>query len=706
MKKILLPALMLPMIAAAQMTYTGGPNNLTSECSAIWASGDSALMGYNDGLYRTLDGGQTWNNLTNGIPYNCDPRVIEYTDGKLFVATNNNSRMYTSTDFGNSFIAEGGNLALLSPTAGTSGPGIAMIGGTLVAPSIYNSSTSSWDAVVSGGLTHDIEYLAEDTIWVCSGSVSSGTTRYSHDNGQTWTDVVNEPNTDIGGGIMMNALAKSIAKVGGRIIVGTNLNGFPILYSDDYGTTWTAATASGYGCSQILVVNDNLILALFGGGIQQSTDQGETWTLVNAVSGPMAIWKGDKLLCGNYEFDNYGSGALLKVHGVPGTASNLVPHNGQLLSAVHGNIMAYNPTTAQWSVFQDTNSFGNPLGAKSLFIDNGTYYAVTDNDVFASTDGGVTFQYYDLLSLVNQTKMTFLDELAGKKFLASVNSSASQKPRINYSTDGGVTYTNTTFSNNISYGLYGAGANFVENILDAGNNVLVADFNAGYAISSDGGLNWTFSGGTWDQSWMTVSGSTIYNQNTNVQNGTKTFKKSTDGGATWQNVSMTGLPNSGGANYNGFYGAALLNGKVCTYNVFHAPRGIYELNESAGTWSLVANTDCLFEDWDGVTELSYHVGSYYANWFLNGTYTSESIPGAGIDDFFEAIIKVYPNPSSGVFRIETEEPQMIRVYDLFGKMVYQNVEDENEVIDLSACPVGVYLLKVGNSSGMIKLIKY
>lgn len=706
MKKILFSGLLLPVLASAQMNYTGGPNNLTAECKAVWASGDSALMGYNKGLYRTLDGGQNWEYLTNGIPYDCDPRVIEYADGKLYVASNNASRMYTSTDFGDSFIVEAGNLALLSPTAGTSGPGVSMIGGTLVAPSIYNSSTSAWDAAVSGSMTHDIEYLAEDTIWLCSGSVTSGTTQYSHDNGQTWTAVINEPNTDIGGGVIMNALAKAIAKVGSRIIVGTNLNGFPILYTDDYGTTWTAANATGYVTSQILVVNPNLILAVIGGGIYQSTDQGVNWTYLNPAHGELAVWKNNKLLSGNYEYDNLGAGNLLKIHSVPGTASNLVPYNGLLLSAVHGNIMSYDPALGVWEVFQDTAAIGDDLNASNLFIHNGNMYTLRNSGTSYtsafSTDNGVTFNYFDVLSLVGQSNFSYIGNVSGKDFIGSFQNPNNQ-PRISYSTDGGATYTNASFSNNISSGLYGAGANYCENILDAGNNVLVADFNAGYAISTDGGLNWTFTGGAWDQSYMTVSGNTIYHYNTAILSGTKTLKMSADGGSSWQNVSLTGLPNSGGSNYNGYFGVWLLNGKVNTYNAHEAPRGIYELDETTNTWSLVANSECPFPNWDGVTELSYHGGNYYASWFLGGVYSSGAV--SGVENYADAHVRVYPNPSNGMFTIEGVEGQNLVIYNLYGQIVYQGKSANNGTINLEELPGGIYLLQVGNLPGTIRLVK-
>lgn len=708
MKKIILPFLLVSSLASAQMTFTGGPLNTSGDCQAVWASGDSALIGYDESLYRTIDGGNSWDLLNVGIPINCDPRVIEYADGKLFVATNNNSRMYTSTDFGDTFIAEGGNLALLSPRAGTSGPGISMIGGTLVSPSIYNSSTSAWDVAVSGSMTHDIEYLAQDTIWACSGNVSSGTTRYSHDNGLTWTDVVSEPNTDIGGGVISASPALSIGKVGSRILIGTVLNGFPILYSDDYGSTWNASNATGYYCYQILTVNDNLILARIGGGIFKSIDQGVNWTFINASHGELAIWKTDKLLSGNYEYDNYGEGALLKVHGSITSATSLIAKNGNLLSVAAGNIVQYDPGQNEWSVFQDTNDIGSALNAENLWVVGSEMYTAVNsfpnNGIpYLSTDNGVTFSSFDLNGKVGQVNMGYIGDVNGTRFIGSYGT-PTQQPRISYSTDGGSTYTNAVFSNSIAYGLGGSGANFVENIYEAGTNVLVADFNAGYALSTNGGLDWTFSGGPWDLSIMATTSNNIYKYIGDVLMGTKSLKLSADDGNSWQNVPLTGLPNSSSGSFNGYYGVWNLNGKICTYNAFEAPRGIYEFDEASSTWSMIGNTEFYYPDWDGVTDLSYHNNVYYANWYLNGVYKSASGPLSVVENK-KVEVRAYPNPTTGIFQIDSEG-KVFEVYNIYGQLIKQFDTSKSQFIDIQDQPSGVYFLKsIDANSGILKIIK-
>ncbi len=67
-------------------------------------------------------------------------------------------------------------------------------------------------------------------------------------------------------------------------------------------------------------------------------------------------------------------------------------------------------------------------------------------------------------------------------------------------------------------------------------------------------------------------------------------------------------------------------------------------------------------------------------------------------------IKVYPNPSTGIYNIES--PQSINdimIYDLIGRKVYNSSNNKN-IIDLSSQPEGIYLLQI-NGNVWVKLSK-
>ena len=76
-------------------------------------------------------------------------------------------------------------------------------------------------------------------------------------------------------------------------------------------------------------------------------------------------------------------------------------------------------------------------------------------------------------------------------------------------------------------------------------------------------------------------------------------------------------------------------------------------------------------------------------------------------------ILVYPNPTTGVFTIECKSTNLngccFRIYDIFGKLlISNNLTKENNTIDLSSQPAGIYLLQLiedGESAGFQKIVK-
>lgn len=76
-------------------------------------------------------------------------------------------------------------------------------------------------------------------------------------------------------------------------------------------------------------------------------------------------------------------------------------------------------------------------------------------------------------------------------------------------------------------------------------------------------------------------------------------------------------------------------------------------------------------------------------------------------------IKIYPNPTDGIFSVEiigmqSPEDASITIYNMTGVIVYYNdqLKTTNE-IDLTSCPSGIYLLitKVDGKTGSWKVLK-
>ena len=92
-------------------------------------------------------------------------------------------------------------------------------------------------------------------------------------------------------------------------------------------------------------------------------------------------------------------------------------------------------------------------------------------------------------------------------------------------------------------------------------------------------------------------------------------------------------------------------------------------------------------------------------------YTDE-FPGScdilnSVDDHRYIEVGISPNPSTGIFRIETPQKSTYRIYDLFGRIVKKGQLDGVSEIDLSSEPDGIYLLLSGNEKGVsaTKLVK-
>jgi alpha-tubulin suppressor-like RCC1 family protein len=71
-------------------------------------------------------------------------------------------------------------------------------------------------------------------------------------------------------------------------------------------------------------------------------------------------------------------------------------------------------------------------------------------------------------------------------------------------------------------------------------------------------------------------------------------------------------------------------------------------------------------------------------------------------------IKIYPNPSTGIFTISLEVDADVIVHDLLGKVIYANkVKAGNNTIDISNYQSGMYLLQVETENGSVtkKLLK-
>jgi DNA-binding beta-propeller fold protein YncE len=71
------------------------------------------------------------------------------------------------------------------------------------------------------------------------------------------------------------------------------------------------------------------------------------------------------------------------------------------------------------------------------------------------------------------------------------------------------------------------------------------------------------------------------------------------------------------------------------------------------------------------------------------------------ENFEQNIIKLYPNPNKGKFKINIDTNFKIEIYDILGQLVYNKVENQNETEIETALKKGIYFVKIINEESKI-----
>ncbi|MES2681246.1 MAG: T9SS type A sorting domain-containing protein [Bacteroidota bacterium] len=324
------------------------------------------------------------------------------------------------------------------------------------------------------------------------------------------------------------------------------------------------------------------------------------------------------------------------------------------------------------------------------------------------------------------------------------------KSGLVHSTDNGQNWTNLN-PNGFSI------SDFAYDIAFSGNNLLLV--SSSLWMSTDNGQNWVAGGSgltaNLDLSSMTVLPDGTVFLTASANSGpiaVPSLFKSTNNGATWVNVTMSGIPTTMEipvdiTNVNGVLIMSLKNLGSTTGSIYYSTNGGVNWtasNSPAAAWQFYED-NCFTKDASGavyiigrelapsgiklfkstdngqtwVSVSNTGLGNIAPSAFLKTSgpflvggggsmdgemYSSVSVTGIN-EQQGSTRATAFPNPSSGKFTLSPpngKEIKRVEVINVNGEIVYSDNDPEKE-IDLSRMPSGVYILRLQGDSDFITL---
>jgi len=234
-----------------------------------------------EGLYRTLDRGQTWESI--GDFFN---KAILVKDGNLYVGRMS-SGLYQSSDSGSTWTLIEGNSNSIMDGASIEAltfAGDDIFAGGYYAEGFFRSTDNgvTWDTSDNGLPNAHFSNGIEDNFPTIFGLYLDGHKLFaaaadgiylSLDSGASWSQISSQP-------------AQTIVRSGGNLLAGTWDVG--ILLSSDDGATWHPSSddMQNTNVTSMTSIGTHLFAATYGSGVWSSNDSGTTWNLLDSPLAP------------------------------------------------------------------------------------------------------------------------------------------------------------------------------------------------------------------------------------------------------------------------------------------------------------------------------------------------------------------------------------------------------------------------------------
>lgn len=650
--------LLIPSVGLAQAfgTWESNPKlNLPVDAIAVNPYTNNVFLAANKTLYKSSDQGNTWTNISSGLPSSTITKITVTDQNTIYVGIQN-SGLYRSSDNGTTWQSVNGNLqgnfflyiAIVDDKAS----------GTLYLVADNKIFKTTDDGTNWTEINYDLPSVNINDL-VVDGNGNLYLSIYSFKiykltaGSQTWSDVSN--------GLPQSS--PDVLAVDGdsnTIYVGTYWNG--IYKTTDGGASWTSANnglPQGHGVEDIVTKATGVIYALSADqsgsfGIFKSTDGGDSWTPLNSGFTPsqlsqnrnLAVTDDGTVYTGGYYRGIYRSSD----NGATWTDINNVKYHPQLVGSLSidlksGTVYAgtklpgIGPDPSAMGVFQSTDGgttwteINQGLTQESMMI---TDLGVDSGGALYSSNYYFGVNQYDTnaMSWVERGTFNFTPDVLAFDNGAHAIYVGTYWDLVYKSIDGGLTWkhmTNGLPGGNLDSGTINAG---VSHILVLDTDVVLVDVadQSGYKglyKSTNGGNSWNklniLPDGNKVGSWVAADKSTIYTSSTN------NMYKSLDGGNTWEKIS-TGLP--AGVRATSLVAAS----NDIVYAAFQG-NGVYQTTDGGAHWSAMNNGLTDLNVWDMAIDQNWtiYAGTTSGVFHINNNANQVDADGDGISDLIETL---------------------------------------------------------------------
>lgn len=235
---------------------------------AILTSQDKILVGTDQGVYRSLDNGNSWTPVNTGLPTKKVVLSLATSPlGYTFAGLDDGNGIYWTANFGATWTRRSG--FALSPGYSVTALGVSPEGTVYAATSSSGLAFYVWRSTNAGANWSDLK-LYGAFIYFFAFRNAGATTFVGTEKGLKYSY-----NGESGWGTLFPEIAvRSMSVAGNTFLVGTS-RGMSI--SKDNAQTWQVTWTTAYAVHSVLISKSGPLLAGTELGIRISTDQGTNW---------------------------------------------------------------------------------------------------------------------------------------------------------------------------------------------------------------------------------------------------------------------------------------------------------------------------------------------------------------------------------------------------------------------------------------------